>query len=123
MQAKRVIVMLVSAVVFGEDLTFEKKVIQIRFEQTCERVSRANPLESDPLQWFHEACQPSPARQRGDRRAGRSAPRPHACSYPEHKWRTAPQIGSAVAISGVFLYSIVDDLLKPKATKPDAKKM
>lgn len=36
---------------------------------------------------------------------------------------TASQIGSAVAISGVFLYSVVDDLLKPKAAKPDAKKM
>merc|ERR1711998_532596 len=46
--AKRVIVMLVSAFVFGEDLTFEKKV------------------------------------------------------------------GSFVAISGVFLYSIIDDLTKPK---------
>merc|ERR1719174_3520134 len=47
--AKRVIVMLVSAVVFGEELTFEKKV------------------------------------------------------------------GATVAIAGVFLYSIIDDLLKPKA--------
>jgi len=53
--AKRVIVMLVSAVVFGEDLTTEKK------------------------------------------------------------------IGATVAIGGVFLYSIIDDLLKPKA-KDEAKK-
>merc|ERR1711968_42280 len=53
--AKRVIVMVVVAVVFGEELTFEKKV------------------------------------------------------------------GSAVAITGVFVYSIIDDLLKPKA-KDAAKK-
>merc|ERR1711907_860368 len=53
--AKRVIVMLVSAFVFGEELTFEKKV------------------------------------------------------------------GSTVAIAGVFLYSIIDDLMKPKA-KADTKK-
>ena len=48
--AKRVIVMVVVAVVFGEELTFEKK------------------------------------------------------------------LGSTIAIAGVFLYSIIDDLLKPKAT-------
>ena len=53
--AKRVIVMLVSAVVFGEELTFEKK------------------------------------------------------------------IGSAVAIAGVFLYSVVDDLLKKTTDKPKKK--
>merc|ERR1712196_325748 len=53
--AKRVIVMVVVAVVFGEELTFEKK------------------------------------------------------------------LGSAVAITGVFVYSIIDDLLKPKA-KDAAKK-
>merc|ERR1719393_114255 len=53
--AKRVIVMVVVAVVFGEELTFEKK------------------------------------------------------------------LGAAVAIAGVFIYSIIDDLLKPKA-KDDGKK-
>ena len=53
--AKRVIVMVVVAVVFGEELTFEKKV------------------------------------------------------------------GSTIAIAGVFVYSIIDDLLKPKA-KDDGKK-
>jgi len=50
--AKRVIVMLVCAVAFGEDLTFEKK------------------------------------------------------------------LGATIAIAGVFLYSIIDDLLKPKAADP-----
>jgi len=53
--AKRVIVMVVSAFVFGEPLTFEKKV------------------------------------------------------------------GATVAITGVFIYSIIDDLLKPKAKKEDKK--
>lgn len=55
--AKRVIVMVVSAIVFGEDLTFEKKV------------------------------------------------------------------GAVVAIAGVFLYSIIDDLLKPAAAETKKKKM
>jgi solute carrier family 35 protein E1 len=55
--AKRVIVMVVSAVAFGEDLTFEKK------------------------------------------------------------------LGAGIAIAGVFIYSIIDDVLKPKATAADKKKL
>ena len=32
------------------------------------------------------------------------------------------KVGAAIAISAVFVYSIIDDLLKPKATAADKKK-
>ena len=113
--AKRVIVMLVSAVAFGEDLTVEKKV-------------RPHPL----------ARVPHPSQRRPLRARGRHPPHPlrvtpTAPAAVNHLTPSAPhlvhlvsgfvprQIGATVAIGGVFLYSIIDDLLAPKK-KDEAKK-
>ena len=50
----------------------------------------------------------------------RSAARFGCANMPRHR---APQVGATVAIAGVFLYSIIDDLLAPKKDEKKDKKL